>query len=151
MMLLVRINLSGVYMNEKNVSLTSVKPTTFAFFVGTMGAVLGVIVAIAAWLQGTVAYTAATDSLLQGLLLGLGAGFLALIFLPMIYFAIGWLAGFVQGVVINLALNAMGGLEVGTRASDDSEALPAQRSTQTATRKAEPTFGETIGRRRDDL
>lgn len=137
-------------MNERHVSLTSVKPTTFAFFVGMMGAVIGVIVALAAWLSGTIAYTDATNSLLQGLLLGLGVGFLTLIFLPMIYFAVGWLVGQVQGVVINMALNWMGGLEVGTRASDDSEVMPAQSTAPTA-RKPEPTFGETIGRRRDDL
>jgi hypothetical protein len=138
-------------MNEKQVSLTSVKPTTVAFFVGMMGAVVGVIVALAAWLSGTIAYTDATNSLLQGLLLGMGVGFLTLIFLPMIYFAVGWLVGLVQGVVINMALNWMGGLEVGTRSADDTQAVPAQRTTGTATRKAEPTFGETIGRRRDDL
>jgi hypothetical protein len=137
-------------MNEKQISVTSLKPTTFAFFIGMTGAVLGVIVAIAAWLRGTIAYTAATDSLLQGLLLGLGVGFLTLIFLPMIYFAIGWLVGFLEGIVINLALNWMGGLELGTRTHDEPE-VAQQRVQQGTTRKAEPTFGETIGRRRDDL
>jgi hypothetical protein len=136
-------------MNERTVSLTSIKPTSVALFVGAIGAILGLAIAFAAWISATIGYTNATNSLLQGLLLGMGAGLLTLIFVPAIYFAVGWLIGWIYGAVMDMALRSMGGLAIGTR-SEDAAVAPATRSSATA-RRAEPTFGETVDSSRDDL
>jgi len=106
-------------------------------FVGWFGLVVGLAVVVAAWLRSTVAYTQATDSLISGLLLGMGVGFLTLIFLPIVYFAVGWVVGLVQGWVFNVVLRMTSGIEVGTEPAEEVYAAPAPR-------RSEPSFGETV-------
>jgi hypothetical protein len=129
-------------MNQKEVRLNGIRPTSVAMFEGTFGAVLGLAVAILYLLRGTVVYTQATDSLLQGLLLGLTVGAFSIIVLPVVYFIIGWVFGIVNGFVFNLILQASGGLRL-DMGNNVTEEMPAA----AAPRRNEPAFGEQIDRK----
>jgi hypothetical protein len=128
-------------MNQKEVRLNGIRPTSVAMFEGTFGAVLGLAVAILYLLRGTVVYTQATDSLLQGLLLGLTVGAFSIIVLPVVYFIIGWVFGIVNGFVFNLILQASGGLRLDV-GNDATEEMPAAATP----RRSDPAFGERIDR-----
>ena len=135
-------------MESRHVKLTGIKATSLAMFEGVFGLILGIGVALMAWLGGTVGYTQSTNSLLQGMILGMGVGLLTLIVVPIIYFVAGWVLGWIHGLVFNLVAGAMGGIEVAT-ASAEPETEAAIEGRPVA-RRAEPTFGETInGRHRD--
>jgi hypothetical protein len=129
-------------MNQKEVRLNGLSPTSVAMFEGVFGAILGLVVAVMYLIGGTIAYSDATNSLLQGLLLGMGLGAFALLIYPMLYFAIGWLIGIVHGFFINLVLQSSGGLALGVQTdADEDEAAEYTPS------KAAPAFGERIERR----
>lgn len=135
-------------MEQREVRITRVRPTTLAMFEGLFAALIGFVVAVAAWIGLTANYTAATDSLLRGMLLGLAPGLLAVIVDTIIYFAAGWILGIVHGWLFNLVSGWMNGLVVGTRPVE--EELPEAPMTAARARRAEPTFGETVGNRRVD-
>ena len=75
----------------------------------------------------------------------LAPGLLAVIVDTVIYFAIGWLIGAVHGLLFNAATSWMGGIVVEREEERYREAAPAPR--MQSSRRAEPTFGETIRRR----
>ncbi|HUD11529.1 MAG TPA: hypothetical protein VMS08_03890 [Candidatus Saccharimonadia bacterium] len=134
-------------MDTKRVKVTSIKPSTVAMFEGMFGLLAGIVIAFVYSIRVTIGFTSATNSLLQGLMLGLGAGFFALIALAIIYFAIGWVAGYVQALIFNVVASSMGGIEVATRTPASETPREATYSPQSS-RRAEPTFGETIDHRR---
>jgi hypothetical protein len=136
----------GLSMDKKEVRITSIKPSTLAMFEGVFGLIVGLVVSIAYWIRATIGFTQSTNSLLQGLMLGLGAGILAVIALAIIYFITGWIVGYIQGVVFNIVASWMGGIEFGTRQVDEYGSPAASTSGQSS-RRAEPSFGETINRR----
>lgn len=92
--------------------LTEIKATSLAAFQGTFAAVFGLGVAILHSLDSVAEMTAATDSVLQGLAFGLATGIVAIIVLPLVYFAIGWVLGLIQGWIFNVVLGTTGGLVV---------------------------------------
>ena len=134
---------------EREVRVTGVRATTLAMFEGLFAAVIGFLVSVAAWIGLTAHYTAATNSLLKGLLFGLAPGLLAVFVTTIIYFAVGWIVGIVHGWLFNVVSGWMTGIVVGTRLEDvpDEPEVPAAPVRQ---RRAEPTFGETVGGRRID-
>jgi hypothetical protein len=143
-------------MNENNVTIRGIKPSTVALFFGTFGAILGLVVAILNMLYSTSAATNATDSLLQGLLFGLGVGALTLLLVPAVYFAVGWLIGYLQGIILNAVLRSSGGVELAVEREESMVTEPMTRQSTTdrpasmdGTRpsKTQPTFGEKIDRR----
>lgn len=93
----------------------SLKPTTVAMFQGAFGAVIGLGVAIIYSIQATVGLAEETNSVLAGMAFGLSVGVLSLVVLPLIYFAIGWLIGLVQGWFYNIVLGASGGVVIGVQ------------------------------------
>lgn len=95
-----------------NKRVVSLKPSSIAMLQGVFGAVAGLAIAILFSLNATIDIAASTNSVLAGLALGLGTGALAIIVLPLIYFGIGWIVGFVQGVVLNFLIEASGGIEL---------------------------------------
>jgi len=133
-------------MDRREVRVTDIKVSSLAMFEGVLAGIIGFAVALIAWFGLVFNYTAATDSLLRGLLMGIGPGLLALIVVTIVYFAVGWLIGAVHGILFNAATSFMGGLVV-NREEESARATAGG----TATRRAEPSFGESIGRRRDDL
>lgn len=84
---------------------------SLANLMGTFTAIIGLGVAILHSLDSVIDVTEATDSLLRGLAFGLATGIVSIIVVPLIYFAIGWLVGLIQGWVYNVVLGAAGGLE----------------------------------------
>jgi hypothetical protein len=131
-------------MREQEVMLTGVRPTTVAMFEGAFGAIIGLVISIMYLVGGTVAYTNATNSLIQGLLFGLTIGAFSLIFLPMIYFVIGWVIGLVNGWVFNLILRASGGVAIDVAATERTTAQSGSRASQN-----QQVFGEQINNQRD--
>ena len=83
---------------------------SWATFVGTFAAVIGLGIAIIYSLDTTIDVAEATDSVLSGMAFGLAAGVVSILVLPLLYFAIGWVIGYVQGWVYNAVLGASGGI-----------------------------------------
>lgn len=92
--------------------LTAIKATSLANLQGTFASIIGLGVAILSSLETTINVADSTDSVLRGLAFGLAAGVVSIIVVPLIYFAIGWVVGLVQGWVYNVILGAAGGLVV---------------------------------------
>ena len=91
----------------------SLKPTSVAMFQGAFAAVLGLGVAIFYSVRATLGLADETNSLLARLMFGMSVGLFSLIVLPLMYFAIGWVPGLVQGWFYNVVLGASGGVVVG--------------------------------------
>lgn len=96
---------------NKALKVTGVKPSTVALFEGTLGSIIGLGVAILFSLQKTVELTAETQSVLRGFAFGIGAGAVSIIVLPLIYFGIGWVFGYLHGWILNIVLQSSGGVE----------------------------------------
>lgn len=92
--------------------LTRISPTSFANLQGTFFAIIGLGVAILHSIQATVDVADSTESVLRGMAFGLATGVVTVLVLPLLYFAIGWVFGVIQGWVYNVILGAAGGLEI---------------------------------------
>lgn len=88
------------------------KPTSWAMFQGSFGAILGLGVAVLHSIDATINFTQETDRLFAGLAFGIGAGIVSILVLPLLYFGVGWLVGIIQGWIFNTILGASGGLVV---------------------------------------
>ena len=93
---------------------TGLKVTTVGMLQGTFFSLLGLIVAISSSISATVNWAESTESVLRGLTFGLAHGFVAIIFVPIIYFVVGWFLGILYGVIINAVLEGSGGLVLKT-------------------------------------
>lgn len=95
-------------------NIVGVKPSTIALVQATFGAVLGLGIAVLRSLQATVAFGKETESVLAGLSFGVASGIVLVIVLPLVYFGIGWLLGYLNGWVLNFVVRASGGVVVYT-------------------------------------
>jgi hypothetical protein len=134
-------------MDRREVRVTGIKVTSLATFEGVFAGVIGFAVGLVAWLGLTFHYADATNSLLRGLIWGMVPGLFALIITTLVYFAVGWIIGAIHGLIFNLVAEMSGGL-VASR-EEQAPAAP-MRATGGATRRAEPSFGETVDKRRID-
>lgn len=98
----------------KSLKVVGVRPSTLAMFEGTFMAVLGLGIAILYSLRATVQIAEATSSVLRGFAFGISAGIVSILVLPLIYFGIGWLIGFVHGWIFDVILHSSGGVEFDT-------------------------------------
>jgi hypothetical protein len=82
------------------------------------------------------------------LLFGMSIGVLSLLVLPIIYFAIGWVLGLIQGAIWNAVLRTSGGIELAMNQVEtpETEAMTDEAPANYGTRN-EPAFGERIDRR----
>lgn len=96
----------------ENKRITRVNAMTVAMFQGTFASIVGLGVAVLHSLQATVKVASATDSVIAGMTFGLAAGVISVIVVPLLYFALGWVVGLVQGWVYNVVLGASGGVVV---------------------------------------
>ncbi len=103
--------------NSNEVTITGVKASTVALFEGTFAAAIGLFVAIVFSLRATINLSQETNSVLAGMSLGLLTGAVGIIVLPFVYFAIGWLVGYLHGMVFNAVVNASGGIAIYTAGS----------------------------------
>lgn len=98
----------------KTITVTGVKASTIALFEGTFALAVGLVVAIMYSLGSTIGVAQSTNSVLLGLSFGLATGVISLIVVPIVYFAIGWLVGYVNGWLFNVVISASGGIDVHT-------------------------------------
>jgi hypothetical protein len=95
---------------KTNQRVVGIKSSTLAVFEGTFMGILGLGVAILYSMRTTVDIAAATDSVLSGLAFGLATGVVSILVLPLIYFGIGWIFGYLHGFVFNVIAESSGGL-----------------------------------------
>ena len=96
--------------SENNRRVVGVKPTSVAMVVGTFWSIIGLAVAIMFSLRTTVSIADSTSSVLAGLTFGLASGVVAIVVVPFVYFAIGWVVGVLWGFVLNVVIRSAGGL-----------------------------------------
>ena len=99
---------------KSSIKITGVKASTIATFEGTLGAILGLGVAIINSLDRTVNLAEQTNSVLAGLSFGIAAGIVSIIILPLIYFGFGWIVGYIHGWIFNVVIGQSGGIEFDT-------------------------------------
>lgn len=97
---------------KSNTRVVGVKSATLATFVGSFWGILGLGVAIMHSLRTTVDIAESTQSVLSGLAFGLATGIVSIIVLPLIYFGIGWVSGYLWGFVFNVVSETSGGLVI---------------------------------------
>lgn len=97
-------------MTGKSNKLVGVKASTIALLQASFGFVLGLAVAILNSLEATINLTKETNSVLVGLSFGLTAGIVSIIILPLVYFGIAWVLGYINGWILNLILRMSGGV-----------------------------------------
>ena len=93
-----------------NRRITGVKSSTLALFEGVFGAILGLGIAILYSLRTTVEFSQQTDSVFSGLAFGATAGIVSIIVLPLIYFAFGWVIGYIHGFIFNVVAENSDGI-----------------------------------------
>lgn len=99
---------------KNNVRITGVKASTVAMFEGVFASIIGLGIAIMFSLNATIDYTEATDSVLRGLAFGATAGIVSIIVLPLVYFALGWVVGYIHGFIFNVVSESSEGIVVRT-------------------------------------
>ena len=95
---------------EKQV--VGLRASSVGLFVGTLWSIVGLGVAILHSLRGSVAFAQETQSILTGLAFGVVAGFVSIIVVPIVYFGLGWIVGYVHGWIFNVISEKSGGIEV---------------------------------------
>ena len=99
----------------KATRVVGVNASTVATFEGTLSAIIGLGVAILHSLRSTIDIAAETQSVLSGFAFGLATGIVSIILLPLIYFGIGWLFGYLHGFIFNVVADSSGGIELSVR------------------------------------
>lgn len=101
--------------SDKNaLRIVGVKANTIALFEGVLAGAIGLVVAILHSLRATIHLTQETNSVLAGLTLGVTAGIVSIIVVPLVYFAIGWVVGYLHAIVFNAVVSQYEGIVVYT-------------------------------------
>lgn len=116
-MLKVRNKEFSMAKSNMNKRVVGVKASSVALFEGTFFGAIGLGVAIIHSLRATVDIADATQSVLSGMAFGLATGVVSILVLPFLYFGLGWLIGYLHGVVFNLIAESSGGISL--RLEDD--------------------------------
>lgn len=93
-----------------NKRIVGIDSGSWANFQGVFAGIIGLGVAILYSLRNSVEMAEQTDSVLTGLAFGLATGIVAIVVLPLIYFAFGWVVGYVQGFVFNVIAESAQGI-----------------------------------------
>ena len=99
-------------MAKTSMKIVGIKPSTVAMYQGVFMSVIGFAVAVMHTMTKTFALTAATDSVLKGMSFGLAIGIVSIVVVPLVYFGIGWLLGYLNGWIINAVMSSSGGIEI---------------------------------------
>ena len=102
---------------KTNKKVVGIKSSTLAMFEGTFMGILGFGVAILHSLRTTVDVAGETQSVFSGLAFGLATGIVSIVVLPLVYFGIGWVIGYLHGFIFNVVAETSGGLLI--RLDDD--------------------------------
>lgn len=95
-----------------NKRVVNIRPSSIAMLQGTFAAIAGLAAAILFSLSNAIDIAENTNTLLGGLTLGVAAGALSIVVVPLVYFGIGWVVGFIQGVILNFVIETSGGIEL---------------------------------------
>lgn len=95
---------------KSNTRIVGIKSSTLATFIGSFWAIMGLGVAILHSLRTTIDVAESTQSVIGGLAFGLATGVVSIIVLPLIYFGIGWVLGYLWGFIFNVVAETSGGL-----------------------------------------
>lgn len=95
---------------NNNTRIVGIKSSTLAMFEGAFFGIIGLGVAILHSLRTTIDIAESTQSVLSGFALGLATGIVSIIVLPLIYFGVGWVIGYLNGFVFNVIAETSGGL-----------------------------------------
>lgn len=95
-------------------TVVGVKASSIAMFEGTLAGIIGLGVAIIYSLGRTFELAASTNSVLSGLAFGLATGIVSIVVLPLVYFGVGWLFGYLHGWIFNTVVASSGGIEIHT-------------------------------------
>jgi hypothetical protein len=95
---------------KSNTRVVGVKSSTLATFIGSFWGIMGLGVAILHSLRTTIDVAESTQSVIGGLAFGLATGVISIIVLPLIYFGIGWVFGYLWGFIFNVVAETSGGL-----------------------------------------
>lgn len=95
---------------KSNTRVVGIKSSTLATFVGSFWGIMGLGVAILHSLRTTIDVAESTQSVIGGLAFGLATGVVSIIVLPLIYFGIGWVFGYLWGFIFNVVAETSGGL-----------------------------------------
>lgn len=95
---------------KSNKKVVGIKSSSLAVFEGTFLGILGLGVAIIHSLRTTVDIASETQSVLSGMAFGLATGVVSIIVLPLIYFGLGWVIGYIHGFIFNVVAETSGGL-----------------------------------------
>lgn len=96
--------------NKNNRRITGIKSSSLALFEGVLGSIIGLGVAILYSLNTTIEYTEQTESIFRGLAFGAAAGIVSIIVLPLVYFAFGWVIGYLHGFIFNVVAENSDGI-----------------------------------------
>lgn len=99
----------------QDVRVVGIKATTIAAFEATLFGFVGLLTGIIYSLGAVIDFAGSTDSILEGMAFGLAQGFLAIILVPIIYFAVGWIIGLIHGVFFNAIVKSSGGIVLRTK------------------------------------
>ena len=102
----------------EDLRVVGIKSSTIFVLQVTLFALVGLVTAITYAVSESANFIESTDSLLRGLTFGLASGVLSIIFVPLIYFVIGWVIGLLQGLVLNALVRLSGGIVVKTEKSE---------------------------------
>ncbi len=95
---------------KNNAKVVGIKSSTLAVFEGTFLAIIGLGIALIHSLNTTIDVAEATQSVIRGMAFGLATGIVSIIVLPLIYFGIGWIFGYLHGFIFNVVAESSGGL-----------------------------------------
>ena len=87
---------------ENNRRGVGLRPNSVAVVSGISWATIGLAVAVLYSVSSTVNMAAQTKSVLAGLTFGLASGVVAIIVVPLVYFALGWVVGLIKGYLLNM-------------------------------------------------
>lgn len=99
---------------NSKITVVGVKASSIAMFEGTLSGVIGLGVAIVYSLGKTFELAASTNSVLAGMAFGLATGIVSILVLPLVYFGIGWLLGYLHGWIFNTVVASTTGIEIHT-------------------------------------
>lgn len=99
---------------SSKLTVVGVKASSIAMFEGTLSGIIGLGVAIVYSLGRTLELAASTNSVLTGMAFGLATGIVSILVLPLVYFGIGWIVGYLHGWIFNTVVASSGGIEIHT-------------------------------------
>lgn len=99
-------------MAKSSMKIVGIKPSTVAMYQGVFASLIGLAVAILHTMSRTFEFATATDSVFAGLTFGLAVGIVSIVVVPLVYFGIGWLVGYLNGWIINAVMGSSGGIEI---------------------------------------